>query len=85
MEIISQYGFVGIVSFGLTAITETILKRFNHDKGLTSIGRMVLQGVFAFVLLFVPVTLQDVFLNHLKEAVGVVAGSSALWKVVKRV
>jgi len=84
MDTIEQYGFVGIVSFGLTYMTEVIWKKYRKpEQEFSSLTKMFLQGAFAFVLLFVPLDMQHVVLNNIKLAVGVVAGSSALWRVVK--
>lgn len=79
---LDQYGFVGLVSFGLTYIVCSVYGR-QTGKELTSPQKMVIQGVFAFVLLFVPIEFQNVFLEQLKAAVGIVGASSALWQIVK--
>ena len=82
LEMINKFGFVGIMSFGLTYITIKIYER-KYSRELSSISKMLIQGGFAFVLLFVPLEVQSVVLQKIEIAIGVVAGSSAFWQIRK--
>lgn len=88
LDVLWSLGFVGVVSFGLTYFVSVAYYKYTKNKKgegkqLTTLQKGLVQGVFAFVLLFVPLETQNVFMENLKVAVGVVASSATLWNVVK--
>ena len=78
LSVVDKFGFVGVVSFGLTYITSVVAdKKFLYN--LSTLQKMLIQGIFAFLLVFVPINFQNVFLNNLKISIGIVAGSTTFW------
>lgn len=79
-----QFGFIGVISFGLTFMVCAVRKHFDKEhKEVLTIYKMLIQGVFAFLLYFVPLEAQNIIFDALKVAVGVVAGMSTFWQFAK--
>ena len=81
-EAVNQFGFVALISFGLTYAVIVLYGR-KTGKEISSFKRMSIQFVFAFILGFVPLDFQNIVLNHIRDAAGIVAGMTAVWQIVK--
>ena len=77
MDLLFQYGLQGIIAYGIVGLIILVLKkRFNQDLD-TDVKLYLLIGI-AFAVGFVPKDFGNMLLNHIKDAVAVGFGISAL-------
>lgn len=80
LEEILNLAPVALLSFGAVWVVDFLLRRFTRLE-LETLEKLILQGVFAFLLLNAPAELVNLVAGNIKEAIGIVLGTTALYKV----
>ena len=85
MEFLTEFGFVGIISFGSVGVLSFFLARYRPNWKFSSSEKAVAFAVFAFIYGFVPAEFGNVLAERAKDALYLTATFTAAYGATKGV
>ena len=85
MEFLSEFGFVGIISFGSVAILGYFLARYQPKFTFGSSEKLIALVLFAFAYGFVPAEFGNAIAERAKDAIYIATALTALYVGTKKI